>query len=67
VTPPNPPAITANGGVTVVSVSAQPGAISGVWLVDIQIPANEPAGGNQLSLSAGGVPVRDANLVVWVQ
>jgi hypothetical protein len=51
----------------VVSFSALPGAISGVWRVDIQIPANEPKGGNQLSLSAGGVPVRDANLAVWVR
>ena len=43
------------------------GAISGVWQVGIQIPANESTGGNQVSLSAGGVPVRDANLIVWVR
>jgi uncharacterized protein (TIGR03437 family) len=58
---------TANGGVTVVSVSALPGAISGVAQVKLQIPANESSGANQVSLSAGSVPVRDANLIVWVK
>jgi len=53
--------------VTVVSVSSPLGAISGVWQVNVRIPANEPAGGNQVSLSAGGLPVRDANLVIWVE
>jgi uncharacterized protein (TIGR03437 family) len=72
-TTPNPgpalisPVITANGGVTVVSVTALGGSISGVWQVTLQIPANEPSGGNLVSLSAGRVPVRDANLIVWVQ
>jgi uncharacterized protein (TIGR03437 family) len=61
------PVITANGGIAIASVSAVPGAISGVWQVNLQIPANEPAGGNQVSLSAGSVPVRDAGLVVWVK
>jgi uncharacterized protein (TIGR03437 family) len=61
------PVITANGGVTVISVSALPGAISGVWQVALQIPANEPSGGNQVSLAAGSVPVRDANLIIWVK
>jgi uncharacterized protein (TIGR03437 family) len=61
------PVITSNAGLTVASVSALPGAISGVWQVDIRIPANESAGGLQFSLSAGGVPVRDANLILWVQ
>jgi uncharacterized protein (TIGR03437 family) len=61
------PAITANGGVTVVSVTALPGSISGIWQVNLQIPAKATAGGNQVSLSAGSVPVRDANLIVWVQ
>jgi uncharacterized protein (TIGR03437 family) len=55
------PVITANGGVTVVSVSAVTGVISGVWRVALQIPANEPSGGNQVSLSAGsclcGMPI----------
>jgi uncharacterized protein (TIGR03437 family) len=49
------------------SVSAAPDAISGIWQVSIQIPPNAGAGGNQISLTAGGVPVRDANLVVWVK
>jgi uncharacterized protein (TIGR03437 family) len=61
----SPPLITSNAGFTVVSASVLPGAISGVWQVNLQIPANQPAGGNQVSLSAGGVPVRDANLVLW--
>jgi uncharacterized protein (TIGR03437 family) len=61
------PVVNANGGVTVVSVSALPGAISGVWQVGLQLPANEPAGGNQVSLSAGSTAVRDANLIVWVR
>jgi hypothetical protein len=55
--------VTAKGA-TVVSVSATPPS-SGVWRVNIQVPAS--AGGNQVSLTAGGVPVRDANLVVWVE
>jgi uncharacterized protein (TIGR03437 family) len=62
----SPPVVTANG-VTVVSVSAVPNAISGVWQVSIQMPANTGAGGNQISLTAGGVPVRDASLIVWVK
>jgi uncharacterized protein (TIGR03437 family) len=57
------PVVTANGA-TVVSVSAAPPS-SGVWRVNIQVPAS--GGGNQISLTAGGVPVRDADLVVWVQ
>ena len=65
--PLNSPVITANGGVTVASVSALPGAISGVWQIGIRIPANQTSGGFQLSLSADGTPVRDANLVVWVK
>ncbi len=60
------PVITANGGITVVAVPAPSGAISGLWQVGIQIPANESKGGNQVSFSAGDVPVRDANLIVWV-
>lgn len=60
------PRVSTNAG-TVVSVSAMPDAITGIWELNIQIPANTPAGGIQLSLTAGGVPVRDANLVVWVQ
>jgi len=59
------PVITANG--TAVSVSAAPGAISGVWQVSIRVSANTAAGGNQISLTAGGIPVRDLSLVVWVK
>jgi uncharacterized protein (TIGR03437 family) len=58
--------VTASTG-TVVSVSPVPGAISGVWQVSLQISANAGTGGNQLSLKAGGAPVRDTNLVVWVK
>jgi uncharacterized protein (TIGR03437 family) len=47
-------------------VSALPGAISGVWQVNIQIPSGASAGETQISLTADGVPVRDGNLVVWV-
>jgi uncharacterized protein (TIGR03437 family) len=61
------PTVASSGPATVVYVSPLPGAISGVWQVGIQIPANAPGGALQLSLSAGGVPVRDANLIVWVQ
>jgi uncharacterized protein (TIGR03437 family) len=59
------PIVTANG-VTVVSVSALPDTISGIWEVNAQIPASAVAGGNQISFTAGGVPVRDGLLVVWV-
>ncbi len=58
--------VTASVG-TVVSVSPMPGAISGVWQLTLQTPANAGAGGNQISLTAGGVPVRDTNLIVWVK
>jgi len=51
----------------VVSVSALPNSISGVWQAGILIPDIEPKGGIRLSLSAGGVSVRDANLIVWVK
>ena len=62
----NSPVITAIGG-TVVSVTALPGSISGIWQVNLQIPANEPSGGNVVSLSAGSVPVRDTYLILWVK
>jgi uncharacterized protein (TIGR03437 family) len=61
------PVVTANEGVTVGSVSALPGATSGVWQVSLGLPTNENAGGYQVSLTADGVAVRDANLIVWVQ
>jgi uncharacterized protein (TIGR03437 family) len=59
--------VVASNGLTAVSASALPDSISGVWQVNIQIPANQPSGGTQTSLTAGGVPVRDANLILWVQ
>jgi uncharacterized protein (TIGR03437 family) len=60
------PVVTATP-LTVASVSALPGAIPSVWQVSLQIPAGQAAGGVQVSLSAGGVPVRDASLIVWVK
>jgi uncharacterized protein (TIGR03437 family) len=62
----SPPVVTANV-VTVLSVSALPGAIAGIWQVSVQIPAGAGAGGIQISLTAGGAPVRDASLVIWVK
>ncbi len=62
----SPPVVTASG-VTVVSVAPLPGVIAGIWQVGVQIPASAGAGGNQLSLTAGGAPVRDSSLVVWVK
>ena len=56
--------MTVTGALTVASVSA---LTAGVWQVSLQIPAGEGAGGVQVSLTAGGVPVRDANLIVWVK
>jgi hypothetical protein len=55
-----------SGGLTI-SVSVLPDAISGIWRVNIQISPDAPTGGTQMSLTAGGVSVRDENLVVWVQ
>ncbi len=62
----SPPVITATGA-TVVSISTVTAIISGVWQLNIQMPASAVAGGNQISLNAGGVPVRDASLVVWLK
>jgi uncharacterized protein (TIGR03437 family) len=60
--------VVASNGLIVVSASALPGSISGVWQVYIRIPANETGASEiSMSLSAGGVPVRDANLIVWVE
>ena len=59
------PVVTGTG-VTVVSVSAMPDGISGAWQVNALIPANGSPGGNQMSFTASGVPVRDGLLVVWV-
>ena len=61
------PIVTATVPLTVASVSALPGAIPGIWQVSLQIPAGQAAGGLQVSLTAGGIPVRDASLIVWVK
>jgi len=70
---PNPGAplnlpITFAGGLaaTVISAFAAPGSISGVWQVNIRMPANY-TGAVPVSLSVGGVPVRDTDLTVWVE
>jgi uncharacterized protein (TIGR03437 family) len=62
----SPPVVTASVA-TVVSVSALPDAVSGLWQVNVRIPAKASAGGNQISLTAGSVAVRDGNLVIWVK
>jgi uncharacterized protein (TIGR03437 family) len=63
----NLPVTIAGGSLpTVVSASAVPGLISGVWQVEIRLPTGE-TGALGLSLSVAGVPVRDADLTVWVQ
>lgn len=51
---------------TVIDAMAAPGSISGVWQVDIRMPPDQ-TGAIPLSLTIGGVPVRDANLTIWVQ
>jgi len=61
------PVVTATSPLTVASVSALAGGVPGVWQVSLQITAGFGAGGVQVSLTAGGVPVRDANLIVWVK
>jgi uncharacterized protein (TIGR03437 family) len=65
-TPLNLP-ITLGGGLaaTVVSAVALPGSISGVWQVDVRMPAN-PYGAVPLSLFVDSVPVRDTNLTIWM-
>jgi uncharacterized protein (TIGR03437 family) len=60
------PDISANRA-TVVAVSALSSASAGIWQVNLQMPADAGAGGYQISLTAGGVPVRDANVIVWVK
>jgi len=50
---------------TVVSASAVPGSISGVWQVAIRMPTNQ-TGAVSVSPSVNGVPVRDTSLTVWV-
>lgn len=61
------PDVTATVPLTVASVTESPGVITGTWQVGIQIPLSQPGGGVQVSIKAGSVAVRDANLVLWVQ
>jgi uncharacterized protein (TIGR03437 family) len=65
--PTSAPTVTGTAPLVVASVSAMPDAVPGIWQVSLQIPAGLGAGGVQVSLTAGGAPVRDANLVVWVK
>jgi uncharacterized protein (TIGR03437 family) len=57
------PVVTASGGGTVVSVSALPAVVSGIWQVGVQMPLGA-SGAIELNLSAGGMAVRDKNLTV---
>jgi uncharacterized protein (TIGR03437 family) len=58
--------ITFGGGLAaaVVSAVALPGSISGVWQVDLRMPANQ-TGEIPVSLFIDSVPVRDTNLTIW--
>jgi uncharacterized protein (TIGR03437 family) len=60
--------ITFGGGLaaTVVSAVALPGSISGVWQVDVRMPANQ-TGAIPVSLFVDSVPVRDTNLTIWIR
>ncbi len=49
----------------VVSATALAGSISGVWKVEIRVPARSGMFG--LSLAVDSVPVRDTNLTLWIQ
>jgi uncharacterized protein (TIGR03437 family) len=65
--PLNLPITFVNGlAATVTSAIEAPGSISGVWQIDITIPANE-TGAIPVSLSVDSVPVRDTNLTIWMQ
>ena len=61
------PVVTVPKPLTVAAVSALRGAIPSVWQVSLQIPTGQAAGGVQVSLTADGVPTRDASLIVWVK
>jgi uncharacterized protein (TIGR03437 family) len=63
----NLPITFVNGlAATVTSAIEAPRSISGVWQIDITIPANE-TGAIPVSLSVDSVPVRDTNLTIWMQ
>jgi uncharacterized protein (TIGR03437 family) len=61
------PVVTSPAPLTVAAVSALPGAIPSAWQVSLQMPTGQAAGGVQVSLTAGGVPIRDASLIVWAK
>ena len=60
------PTVTTNAG-KVISVSAIPNAVAGLWEVAVQTPSSGMTGGLPISLSVSSVPVRDTNLVIWVK
>jgi uncharacterized protein (TIGR03437 family) len=67
VVPLNPPiTFGAEVAAQVLSATALPGAVSGVWQVDVRMPLNT-LGAVPVSLSVGSVPVRDTNLTIWTR
>jgi len=60
-----PITFAADSQATAVSISAPPGLISGVWQVDLRMPANQ-LGAVSVSPLVNGVPVRDTKLTIWV-
>jgi uncharacterized protein (TIGR03437 family) len=61
--PPQPfnfPLSNTDGTARFVSVTSVPGAISGVWAVQLQIP-----NGFATSFTVAGIPLRENNLVIW--
>src|SRR5262249_49305390 len=49
---------------TIVSAVALPGAIAGIWEIDLSFPATT-TGATPVSLSIDSIPVRDGNLTLW--
>jgi uncharacterized protein (TIGR03437 family) len=64
--PLNLPITFSESDAILVSATATPGSISGVWTVQIRISADD-LGAVPVSLSVGSVAVRDTNLTIWVQ
>ncbi|HWB87272.1 MAG TPA: SBBP repeat-containing protein [Bryobacteraceae bacterium] len=65
--PLNLPITFTNGfSASVVSAIALPGAISGVWQVDIRMPEGQH-GAIPIPLFVDSVPLRDTNLTVWMR
>jgi hypothetical protein len=64
--PLNLPVTVTNGApATVAAAVSAPGLISGIWQVDMIVP--NARGAIPISLSVDSVPVRDANLTIWVR